>query len=82
MSQTENNEFLISTFHSDGGPPRSGNFELLSQPCEIKIGYIEQDKIEADVVLHAPNREVFDADECRFMYFLDGVWELADPMNA
>ncbi|HUG67858.1 MAG TPA: hypothetical protein VMM76_08900 [Pirellulaceae bacterium] len=82
LSLTAKNDFLVATFHAEGGPPRSDDFELLSQPCEIKIGYIERDKIEADIVLLDPNREVFDADECLFMYFVKGVWEIADPMDA
>jgi hypothetical protein len=79
LSRTENSDFLVSLFRAEGGPPRSDEFELLSQQCEIKIGYIEQDKIEADVVPYDPDREVFDGDECLFMYFVNGVWELADP---
>lgn len=82
LSRTENNDFLVSTFHSVGGPPRSEDLELLTQPCEIKIGYIEQDKIEADIVLLDPEREVFSADECLCMYFVNGVWEIADPLDA
>lgn len=82
LSLTENNDFLVSTFRSDGAPPRSDDFELLSQPCEIKIGYIEQDKIEADIVLFDPDRDEFHADECLFLYFVNGVWEIADPMDA
>jgi hypothetical protein len=75
-------DFLISTFRSDGGPPRSDAFALLSRPCDIKFGYIEQDKIEADVTLLDPGREVFEANECMLLFFLNGVWELADPMDA
>jgi hypothetical protein len=52
--------------------------ELLSRSCEIKFGYIEQDKIEADVTLFEPGRDVFDADECMLLFFVNGVWELAD----
>ena len=75
-------DFLISKFRSEGGPPRSDDFALLSRPCEISFGYIEQDKIEADVTLLDPGREVFDADECMLLFFANGVWELADPMDA
>ncbi len=75
-------DFLVSTFRSDGGPPRSDAFALLSRPCEIKFGYIEQDRIEADVTLLDPGRDVFDADECMLLFFVNGVWELADPMDA
>jgi hypothetical protein len=75
-------DFLVSKFRTDGGPPRSDAFALLSRPCEIKFGYIEQDKIEADVTLLDPGREVFDGDECMLLFFLNGVWELADPMDA
>ncbi len=82
LTLAEKNDFLVNTFHSDGGPPRSDDFQLLSHPCEIKIGYIQRDKIEADIVLLAPDRNVFDADECLFMYFVTGVWEIADPMEA
>jgi hypothetical protein len=75
-------DFLVSTFRSDGGSPRFDAFALLSRPCEIKFGYIEQDKIEADVTLLDPGREVFDADECMLLFFLNGVWELADRLDA
>jgi hypothetical protein len=74
----EANDFLVSTFLSSGGPPRSDAMELLSRSCEIKFGYIEQDKIEADVTLFEPGRDVFDADECMLLFFVNGVWELAD----
>ena len=74
--------FLVSRFHSSGGPPRSDAFALLSKPCEIKIGYVEQDKVEADVTLLDPGRDVFHADECMLMFFVNGVWEIADPMDA
>src|SRR5262245_28170128 len=56
--------FLVSTFRSDDGPTRFDAFALLSRPCEIMFGYIEQDKIEADVTLLDPGRAVLDADEC------------------
>jgi hypothetical protein len=75
-------DLLISTFQSDGGPPRSDAFALLSRPCEIKFGYIEQDRIEADVTLLDPGRNVFDADECLLLFFIDGVWEIPDPLDA
>jgi hypothetical protein len=75
-------EFLISLFRSDGGPQRFDDLGLLSRPCEIKFGYIEQEKVEADVTLLDPRREVFDADECLLLFFVNGVWELADPMDA
>jgi hypothetical protein len=75
-------DFLILNFRADGGPPRSDAFALLSRPCEIKFGYIEQDKIEAHVTLLDPGREVFDGEECMLLFFLNGVWELADPMDA
>ncbi len=76
------NDFLISTFRSDGSSPRFDNFALLSRPCEIKFGYIEQDMIEADVTLFAPGRDVLDADECMVLFFVNGVWEDADAMDA
>ncbi len=82
LTVVEKDDFLETTFHSDGGPPRSDDFQLLSDPCEIKMGYIQQDKIEADIVLLATDRDVFDADECLLMYFVNGVWEIADPMDA
>lgn len=81
LSLYEKNDFLVTTFHSDGGPPRFDDFRLLSYACEIKIGYVRQDTIEADIVLNAPERDVFDVDECLFMYFVNGVWEVADPMD-
>ena len=75
-------DFLVSMFRSAGGPPRSDAFALLSRPCEIKFGYIEQDRIEADVTLLDPGREVLDADECMLLFFANGVWELADLLDA
>ena len=82
LTLAEKNDFLETTFHSEGGPPRSDEFQLLSHPCEIKIGYIQQNKVEADIVMLAPDYDFFDADECLFMYFVNGVWEIADPMDA
>jgi hypothetical protein len=82
LALIEVNDFLISTFLSEGGPPRSDPFALLSRPCEIKIGYIKQDRIEADLSLLDPGREFFEADECIFMFFVNGIWEIADTMDA
>jgi hypothetical protein len=76
------NDFLVSTFHSRGGPSRSDAFALLSMPCEIKFGYIEQEKIEADIALLDPGRDIFAADECLLMFFVNGVWEIADPIPS
>lgn len=76
------NDFLVSTFRSGGSSPRPDAFSLLSFPCEIEFGYFEHDKIEAHVTLIDPGREVFDADECMLLSFVNGVWELADPMDA
>jgi hypothetical protein len=75
-------EFLISTFRTDGGPARFDAFALLSRPCEIKFGYIEQDMIEADVTLCAPGRDVLEADECMVLFFVNGAWEDADAIDA
>lgn len=77
LSLAEKHEFLVSTFHSDAGLPRDDDFRLLSKCCEIKFGYIEQDTIEADVILRDPVREDFDADEYLLMHFVNGVWEIA-----
>ncbi|WP_425614708.1 hypothetical protein NA78x_004583 [Anatilimnocola sp. NA78] len=74
--------FLVSVFHTNGGQTRFDDFALLSRPCEIKFGYIEQDKVEADVTLLDPGREVFDADEFILLFFLNGVWKLADSTGA
>jgi hypothetical protein len=76
------NDFLVSTFHTDGGPPRSDAFALLSGPCEIKIGYIEENKVEANVTLLDPARDVFDADENMLLFFVQGVWEIAYAAGA
>jgi hypothetical protein len=75
-------DFLVSKYRSEGGPPRSDDFALLSRPCEIKFGYIEQDTIEADVTLFAPSRDVLGADECMVLFFVNGVWEDEDAMDA
>lgn len=76
------NDFLVTTFRTDGGPPRSDTFELLSRPCEIKFGYIQQDTIQADVTLLDPGREVFYAGEWFILFFVNGVWELADSLEG
>ena len=78
LELTAEKEFLVSSFQSYGGPSRSDAFALLSRPCEITFGYIEQDKIEADVNLLDPGRDVFHADECMLLFFANGVWECAD----
>ena len=78
----EENDFLVSTFRFDGGKSRTDDFQLLSRPCEVRIGYIERERCEADVVLHDPEREMVGADECLLMYFLNGVWELADDADV
>jgi hypothetical protein len=75
-------DFLISKFRSGSGQRRSDAFALLSRPCEIMFGYIEQDKIEAQVTLFAPGRTVLDADECMVLFFVNGIWEDADAMDA
>ena len=82
LKPIETNDFLDTTFRSDGGPSRSDDFQLLSNPCEVRIGYSHQDKIDADIVLLDPAQDVFNADECLFMFFLNGVWEIADPIDA
>jgi hypothetical protein len=74
--------FLVSMFRSDGGPSRSDAFALLSRPCEVKVGYIEQERVEADITLLDAGREAFDADECMLMFFVNGVWEVADTTDA
>lgn len=71
--------FLVTTYRFPGGSPRSDRFALLSQPCKIEFGYIEQEKIEANITLLVPDRDVFDADECLLLFFINGVWEIADP---
>jgi hypothetical protein len=75
-------EFLVWTFRSDGGTPRSDAFALLSRPCEITFSYAEQDKIEADVTLLGPWQEVFGPDEWMQLFFVSGAWKLVDPMDT
>jgi hypothetical protein len=75
-------DFLVSVFHTTGAPPRLDDFSLLSKPCEIKFGYVEQDTVEADVTLLDPGREIFKPDEWLLLFFVNGVWEIADPMDA
>lgn len=82
LSFVEKNDFLDTTFNSDGGPPRSDMFALLGNPCEIRFGYTRPDRIECDIALLDPLRTVFNADECLFVFFLNGVWELVDPLDA
>jgi len=80
---TAHKDFLVSTFHTNEGSPRSDEFPLLSRPCEIKFGYIEKDMIEADITLLTPRRpDVLDADECMLMFFVDGAWKDADAMDG
>jgi hypothetical protein len=74
-------EFLVSKFRSQGGPPRFDDFALLSRPCEFAFGYIERDRIEVDVTLFAPDRDMLGADECMLLSFVNGVWEDADSMD-
>jgi hypothetical protein len=73
--------FLIATFHCLEGPPRSDAFTLLSRSCDIKFGYIDQNKIEVDIWLHDPDRDALQADECLRMFYVNGIWEIADPME-
>jgi hypothetical protein len=77
---TRKKAFLISTFRPGASPPRFDDFNMLSQPFEIKFGYIEPDTIEADVISHVPGQDVVDGDECMLLFFVNGVWEEADPM--
>lgn len=78
LTLLEHESFLVSIFHSKGSAPRSDVFSLLSRPCEIKIAYIEQDTVEADIVLLDPDRQIFGPDENMLMYFVNGVWEIAE----
>jgi hypothetical protein len=76
------NDFLVSTFHSSGAPPRSDDFALLSRPCEIRFGYVEQENIEANITLLDPGRDVFGPDEWLWLFFVNGVWEIANPADV
>jgi len=38
LTFVEKNDFLDVTFDSDGGPPRSDDFSLLTRPCEVRFG--------------------------------------------
>ena len=78
LSLSKKNDFLVSTFHSDGGPPRSDIFRMLSQPCEVIISYAEKDTIDSDVTFLEPIREGFNPEEYLVMNFVNGVWELTD----
>jgi hypothetical protein len=73
-------DFLVKTFHSDGGPVRSDSFAVLSNPCVIKIGHIERDRVEADVTPLDADRDVFDLEECLLLFFVDGAWTKASPL--
>jgi hypothetical protein len=68
--------FLISRFHTLGSALRSDKFEILSTPCKIEFGYIELDRIEADIMtlVQENGQQV----ESLKMFFVDGVWEIAD----
>jgi hypothetical protein len=82
LTARRDTDFLVAHFISEGGPVRSDAFELLSNPCEIKIGYIQQEIIEADINLLDPGREIFQADECLLLFFTNGVWEIAEPLGS
>jgi hypothetical protein len=82
LEMTAKRDFLVTIFRSHGGPPRFDEFALLSRPCEIKFGYIEQERVEADVTILDPGRDVLHADECMLMFFINGIWEIADPMDS
>jgi hypothetical protein len=71
-------DFLVATFRTGGGPQRPDAFALLSRPCEVKIGYVERDRIEADVIPSDPGPGTRDAHEYLLLHFVNGVWELAD----
>lgn len=75
------NDFLVLTFHTAGSPQRSDAFTLLSSPCTVQFGYIEQDTIQAHVLLYDPDRMVRKADECLLLFFTAGVWEVVNPIG-
>jgi hypothetical protein len=81
ISFVEKCDFLDWEFHSQGGPPRSDAFALLERPCEVRFSYSDETRIECNVVLLDPTRTVFKADERLFMYYLNGVWEIADQLD-
>ena len=82
LTFVEKNDFLDTTFNSSDGPPRSDIFELLSNPCEIRFGFTRQDKIECDITKLNSRRDAHRIGESLFMFFVNGVWEIADPTDA
>ena len=81
LSLVEQHDFLVCKYHSNGCPPRDDAFRLLSRPCEVEIAYIERDQIEAEIVIDEPSRTVFDLGECLSLSFINGVWEIVDPID-
>ena len=82
LTFVEKNDFLNLTFKTDGGPPRSDVFSLLTRPCEIRFGFTRQDRIECDITLFDPARIEFHADECMLLNFANGVWKIANPLET
>lgn len=81
LNHIRDEAFLVRYYHAVNCPARFDDLRLLSQPCEIKFGYIERDKIEADIMLLDPGRDVFKARDCLLLFFVNGVWEIVDPMS-
>ncbi len=79
LSHAEDHGFLVSTFHADGGRPRSDSFRMLSYPCEVKFGYLEKDTIEADIVYLEPIHDGCEPEDYLLLSFESGAWR---PMDA
>lgn len=81
LSLVQEHDFLVCKFRSVGCRRRDDAFRLLSCPCEVEIGFIERDRIEAEIVLDEPGRTVFNQDECLSLNFISGVWEIVEPID-
>jgi len=76
----ERHSFLDSTFLTTGGLSCSGAFALLAKPCEIRFGYNEPERIEAEIALAYPERaepDWVDEADCLSMFLVNGVWKIA-----
>jgi hypothetical protein len=78
----QDQEFLLSTYQSEPGGPRTDQLALLSMPCEIQFGYVERDTIEADVGSLDDHPDAPFYDDHLVFHFNAGRWRLAKSANC